>query len=76
MTHRLVDVAIRIGFKQPPYGLFAFKGDAALFARGVEKKRQNGVLANVIGDVLFGIVRAHLFLVDVLFENVPKDIGD
>ena len=30
---------------------------------------------DVFGDVLFGVVGAHLFLVDVFFEDVTEDIG-
>jgi hypothetical protein len=41
----------------------------------VEEEGYDGVFADVIGDVLFGVVRPHLFLVDVFLEDVTEDIG-
>ncbi len=37
--------------------------------------RDDGVLADVFGDVFLGVVRPHLLLVDVLFEDVAEHVG-
>src|SRR5450756_2947390 len=60
-------------YKRQPYGraVGIFKSDLALGAGGVEQKRDDGVLADVFGDVLLRVIRPHLFLVDVflIFEK-------
>ena len=40
-----------------------------------EQARNDGVLADVFGDVFFGVVRPHLFLVDEFFEDVAEHVG-
>ena len=42
--------------------------------RFIKKERYDGVLADILRDVLFGIVCTHLFLVDILFKDVAKHI--
>ena len=49
--------------------------DFAVFSRGIQEERNDCVFADVFGDVLFGVVGAHLFLVDVFFKNVAEDVG-
>ena len=51
------------------------EGHLAFGPGGVEEKRDHRVLTDVLGDVLLGIVRAHLLLVDVLLEDVAQHVG-
>ena len=37
--------------------------------------RDDGVFADVFGDVFLGVVRPHLLLVDVLLEDVAEHVG-
>lgn len=47
-----------------------------IFSRGIEEEGgDHRILADVLGDILLCIVRAHLFLVDVFLEDVSEDIG-
>ena len=46
----------------------------AHLAQLVEQERQDRVAADVAGDVLLGVVRAHLLLVDVLLEDVAQHV--
>ena len=55
-------------------GRRVFEGDLHLAARH-RTGRQDRVLADVFGDVLLGVVRAHLLLVDVLLEDVAEHVG-
>ena len=76
----IVDVAIGIIDEQLPYGggvgiRRRFKRDGTLFSRRIEKERNDCVFADVFGNVLFGVVGAHLLLVDVFFEDVAEYIG-
>ena len=41
----------------------------------VEEEGDDGVAADVAGDVLLGVVGAHLLLVDVFFEDVAEHVG-
>ena len=41
--------------------------------RPVEEKRENRVLTDVVGDILLGVVGAHLLLVNVFLEDKAKD---
>ena len=77
MFHRRVDVAIRVNPQQVPHGgtLGVLERYLALPPGGVEQERKNCVSADVAGDVLPRVVRTHLFLVDVLLENVAQYIG-
>jgi hypothetical protein len=43
--------------------------------RGVEEERDNRILADVLGDIVLRVLRPHLFLVNVLFEDVTEDVG-
>jgi hypothetical protein len=71
---RIVDVAIRILSLQSPDVAVVIEGDAHVFLDSIEQPREDGVLADVFGDVLFGVVSAHLLLVDVLLEDVAEDV--
>ena len=52
-----------------------FQRRLALGAGGIEQERQDGVLADVFGDVLLRVIRPHLLLVDVFLEDVAEDVG-
>src|SRR5690242_1554796 len=69
-----VDVAVGIILEKLPDRVLALKRDAARLSCHIEKRRNDGALADVTGDVLFGVVRTHLFLVDVLLEDVAEDV--
>lgn len=72
-----VDVALGISLEQVPNGraFGIIKSNFALGAGSVEKKRDDRVLADIVGNVLLGIVRAHLLLVDVFFKDEAKNTG-
>ena len=72
-----VDVAVGIFEEQIPDGraFGIFKGHLALGAGGIEQEWQDGVLADVFGDVLLRVIRPHLFLVDVFLEDVAEHVG-
>ena len=74
MANGLIDVAVRITLQELPYGMVAFECDLALFARSFKQEGNNRVLADVLGNVFLRVVRAHLLLVDVLFEDVAEHI--
>ena len=40
-----------------------------------QQRRNDGVLADVFGDVFLGVVRPHLLLVDELLEDVAQHVG-
>ena len=42
---------------------------------GFEEEWDDGVLGDVLGDVLLGVVSSHLLLVDVLFKDITHYIG-
>ena len=71
-----VNVAIRIFLKELPDGPLPLESDLAPFPRCIKEERDDGVLADVLGDILLRIIRPHLFLIDVLFENVTEDVRD
>jgi hypothetical protein len=70
-----IDVAVGIVAEQPPHGAIGLEGYGALLPGGVEQIWQDCILGNVLGDVFLGVVRTHLFLVDVLLEDVADHIG-
>ena len=45
------------------------------FCARSNRKGSRGVATDVAGDVFFGVVRPHLFLVDVLLEDVAEHVG-
>ncbi len=55
--------------------MFALEGNPARLLRHIEQRRNNSALTDVFRDVFFRVIRPHLFLIDVLFEDIPKDIG-
>src|SRR3989442_311435 len=71
-----INIAVRVGSQKVPNGRAAgvFKGDFAAGASGVEKKWDDGGLADVLGDVVLGVIGAHFLLVDVLFEDVAENL--
>src|ERR1043166_145913 len=75
MTNGFIDVAVRIALQELPYGMVAFEGDLTFLARSFKQERDNRVLADVLGDVLLRVVRAHLLLIDVLLEDIAEHIG-
>src|SRR5947209_7877476 len=54
--------------------MLSLECDPARLSSHVEECRNNCVLAYVFGDVLLAVVRPHLLLVDVLFEDVAEHI--
>ena len=71
----LVEVAVGVFLEQTPYTPARREGDCATLLGAVEEEGDDGVAADVAGDVLLGVVGAHLFLVDVFFEDVAEHIG-
>src|SRR6266849_4055957 len=51
------------------------KSDQAFILSGIEKKGKNGILADIFGDIFFGIIGSHLLLVNVLLKDIAQDIG-
>ena len=41
----------------------------------IKQERQDRIATDVAGNVFLGVVRAHLFLVDVLLKDVTEHIG-
>ena len=77
LAHRGVDVAVGVVRQQPPDAT-ARRSKAILAASArarVEQEGDDRVLADVVGDVLLGVVGPHLLLVDVLLEDVAQHIG-
>ena len=58
-----------------PNARLSLESNPTRFAGGVKERRNYCVFADILRDVLFGVVRAHLFLVDVFFKDVAEDIG-
>ena len=54
--------------------MLALECDPAGLPGHVEKRRNDRVLADVFGNVLFRVVRPHLLLVDVLLEDIAENI--
>ncbi|OQB92162.1 MAG: hypothetical protein BWX84_01071 [Verrucomicrobia bacterium ADurb.Bin118] len=69
-----VDVAVGIGLQELPHRVVARERGFARLAGGVEQEGDDRVAAHVAGDVLLRIVRAHLFLVDVLLEDEAEHV--
>ena len=74
VAHRFVEIPIRGVRQQPPHPALWRERDGACLFRSVEQKWDDGVAADVAGDVFLRIVRPHLFLVDVLLENVAEHV--
>ena len=36
--------------------------------------RDDGIFGDIFGDIFFGVVGAHLFLVDIFFENIAENV--
>ncbi len=73
-TDSLIDVAIGVGLQQSPYRTLAFEGNFALPPGDIEEMGDHRILADVAGDVFFGVVGSHLLLVDVFLEDVTEDV--
>ncbi len=41
----------------------------------IEDERQNGIFGDVARDVFFGVVGAHLLVIDILLEDVAEHVG-
>ena len=50
------------------------EGHLAVGAVALQQEREDRILADVLGDLLW-VVRPHLLLVDVLLEDVAEDVG-
>src|SRR5215472_185028 len=77
VSDRGKDVAVRLTPQQIPDGrpVWIFKCDFAFFPRGIEQKGDDRIFPDVSGDVLSGVIRPHLLLVDVLLKYVPQHVG-
>ena len=75
MFDRRIQVTVRIVAEQFPQKTIGFEGDGAFLFCGIKEKRNEGILADILGDVLLGVIGPHLFLVDVFFENIPHHVG-
>ncbi len=74
MAYGRVDVAVGVVAEQAPEKTAGLEGDGAFLLGGVEEVRDNGVLADVLGDVFLGVVGPHLLLVDIFLEDVADDV--
>lgn len=74
VADRRIDIAVGVALEQCPHRILALEGRFHLRLHGVEEKREDGVLPDVLGDVLLGVVGPHLLLVDVLLEDVAEDV--
>src|SRR5690606_29881157 len=70
VSYRWIDVTVGVFDEQIPQGMFALEGNFYGFPCLIEQERNHRIFADVLGDVFFGVVRAHLLLVDVLLEDV------
>ena len=70
----LVEVAVGIVLEQLPDSVGA-EGDCAALLGAVEEEGDDGVAADVAGDVLLGVIGAHLLLVDVFLKDVAEYVG-
>ena len=52
----------------------AFKGSTVFFFDCIEEKRDDGAFCNLLANVSLCIKGSHLFLIDMLFEDVDKYI--
>ena len=75
MSDSRIYVSVRVVSQQSPHAAAWRERHRTLFPGRVEKERNNRVPRDVPGDVLLGVVRAHLLLVDVLLEDIAQDIG-
>ena len=75
VAHRFVKIAVGVVRQQPPHAAAGLERDGAVLLRPVEQERDDGVAADVAGDVLLGVVGPHLLLVDVLLEDVAEHVG-
>ena len=69
-----VDVAVGVVPQQAPDAAVRPEGHRACLPGGVEEEGDHGVARDVAGDVLLGVVGAHLFLVDVFLEDIAEDV--
>ena len=69
-----VYVLVGVGLQQPPDRMVTFEGNPAALFRHVKQCRNDGIFADVFGNVLFGVIRSHFLLVDVLLKNITKNI--
>src|SRR5690606_28287307 len=74
MSHRRIDVAVRDSNQPIPQRMVTLGRHLVGFPRLITEEGDYGVLAEVLGSVLFGVVRAHLLLIDVLLEDVAQYI--
>ncbi len=72
----LVDVAIRIISQHLPEESTYLKCGRTLLLDGIKNRGDNRVYSNISADILTGIVRSRLPLLDVLLEHVTQYIGD
>ena len=78
MPHGGVQVAVGIVFQLPPERRVWLEVGSTILLRlqrRIEQVGNDRVLADVVGDVLLGVVGPHLLLVDVLLENVAQHVG-
>jgi len=74
MTDSGVDVAVGVIAQQPPKGAVNVECYRALLLGSVKDEWDDGILADVLGDVFLGVVRPHLLLVDVFLKDVAHHI--
>ena len=74
VAHGGVDVSVRVVPQQAPDAAVRPEGHGTLLAGGVKQEGDDRAAPNVAGDVLLGVVSAHLLLVDVLLKNVAKHV--
>ena len=75
MSDGRIDVSVRVVAQQSPHSAAWRERHGTRFPGRVEKERNNRAPRDVPGDVLLGVVRAHLLLVDVLLEDIAQDVG-
>ena len=73
--YRVINVGVAAVLQISPYEAIRFQDSRASFRRFVKKERQNTVLSDVVGDVLFGIIRPHFgAVIDVFFKDVSDHV--
>ena len=76
ILHGVVEIAVGVVAQQmPDVAPSGSKADCVPSRGRVEKKGQNRVLADIAGDILFGVIGPHLLLVDILLKDIAQHIG-
>ena len=73
LPDRIVDIAVGVVAQQRQTAPSGSKA-TCISLGGIEQEGDDRVLADVVGDVLLGVVGPHLLLVDVFLEDVAEHV--